>query len=542
MCGIFCACTLESQKHQLLPLFESIKPILHRRGPDYQGYEIVHNSDHTLFFGASVLWMQGKNLTKQPVTDDQSVFLYNGDIFGGVYKPDGDTAVFHDTLKKCVDINILSKIQGPYAFIYFDKLKSKLYFCRDLYGRRSLLVGFKDQMLILSSVAKRSLFCCIEVPAIGIFVYDLKSKDLCLIPWEFRHFNFFEKVAELERHLNKPVSLLGNSIKEIKCSTPTDSTVVFLEQLSCNKNNVFEKILENPNWLQNIRRLKMLLEKAIEVRVKAQLSCCRNCYGTTNTCSHCTVGVLFSGGIDCTILTLLLDQYIDKNRPIDLLNVAFGTKVPDRQTGMQSFEELKRLRPNRNWNFMELNVEQDELNEKREQFVADLIYPLNTILDDSLGCALWFASRGQTDSYTSSCRVLVTGMGADELFGGYTKHRNSFKRLGWKGLHQSLEEDWQNISFRNLARDDRVISDHGRQLRTPYLDEDVVQFVRNLSCLERTYPSDCLPQGVGDKILLRSLGYYLGLKEAATYKKRALQFGSRIANSKEKAYEVSPRL
>lgn len=80
-------------------------------------------------------------------------------------------------------------------------------------------------------------------------------------------------------------------------------------------------------------------------------------------------------------------------------------------------------------------------------------------------------------------------MGADELFGGYTKHRVALKRDGWKGLNDILEEDWQNISHRNLARDDRVVSDHGRQLRTPYLDENVVEYVRNLPCWERSAPT-----------------------------------------------------
>lgn len=76
-------------------------------------------------------------------------------------------------------------------------------------------------------------------------------------------------------------------------------------------------------------------------------------------------------------------------------------------------------------------------------------------------------------------------MGADELFGGYTKHRNAFKRNGWQGLRDILEEDWQNLPHRNLARDDRVVSDHGRQLRTPYLDENVVKFVKELDVWEK---------------------------------------------------------
>lgn len=76
-------------------------------------------------------------------------------------------------------------------------------------------------------------------------------------------------------------------------------------------------------------------------------------------------------------------------------------------------------------------------------------------------------------------------MGADELFGGYTRHGNALKRQGWSGLHETLNEDWQNLSHRNLARDDRVVSDHGRQLRTPYLDEKFVEYVRGLNSWEK---------------------------------------------------------
>lgn len=76
-------------------------------------------------------------------------------------------------------------------------------------------------------------------------------------------------------------------------------------------------------------------------------------------------------------------------------------------------------------------------------------------------------------------------MGADELFGGYTRHRNALKRNGWQGLYDALEEDWQNLPHRNLSRDDRVVSDHSHQLRTPYLDENVVKFVRSLNVWEK---------------------------------------------------------
>lgn len=82
-------------------------------------------------------------------------------------------------------------------------------------------------------------------------------------------------------------------------------------------------------------------------------------------------------------------------------------------------------------------------------------------------------------------KVLLAGMGADELFGGYTKHRAAFKKGSWSGLHEALNIDWQNLPHRNHARDNRVVCDHGRELRIPYLDENVVEFVRSLPSWEK---------------------------------------------------------
>ncbi|KAF5280414.1 hypothetical protein FQR65_LT03223 [Abscondita terminalis] len=497
MCGIFCACKHTTRKDELEPLYETIRRILNRRGPDYQSSETVNNANHTLLCAASVLWTQGEKLTKQPIIDNSSVFIYNGDLFGGRIPKcnEGDTIVLHRILKKSIDTKALKTVEGPYSFIYLDKEQSKLYFGRDPFGRRSLLIAYKDHTLILTSVAKKSKFNYIELPAIGVFIYDLKTEEFYLQPWEYTHSNFSIKFSELETSLNKSIHLIENpKIESNSLCMSTASASEFLQNLpQCKIGDVFANILDDHKWLENIIHLKRLLEKAVEVRVKTLIDFCRNCLGKMDNCEHCTVGVLFSGGIDCSILALMVDQFVHQNRSIDLLNVAFDAKASDRGTGLKTLEELRQLRPNRTWNFVEVDV-------------------------------------------------LITGMGADELFGGYTKHRAAYKRLGWEGLHESLENDWQNISFRNLARDDRVVSDHGRQLRLPYLDENVVNFTRSLSCSEKTWPTDLLPQGVGEKLLLRSVAYHLGFRSATTFKKKALQFGSKIANSKENAHEISPRL
>lgn len=66
----------------------------------------------------------------------------------------------------------------------------------------------------------------------------------------------------------------------------------------------------------------------------------------------------------------------------------------------------------------------------RRQRISSLILPLESVLDDSIGCAIWFASRGQgilrhnkesITSYTSSARIVLSGLGADEQLGGYSR-------------------------------------------------------------------------------------------------------------------------
>lgn len=51
-----------------------------------------------------------------------------------------------------------------------------------------------------------------------------------------------------------------------------------------------------------------------------------------------------------------------------------------------------------------------------------------------------------------------------------------------------------------------------------------------------------MPSGLGDKLLLRLVAYKLGFRNTANFPKRAFQFGSRIANGKENAKDISYRL
>ncbi|CAH1982260.1 unnamed protein product [Acanthoscelides obtectus] len=560
MCGIICVFSNNNSKarqEDLTKILQIFENTIKRRGPNSYNVKSIVTSNRCAVFAASVLWLQGQTLTDQPVEDYTSLFVYNGDIFSGIPEDirlqQGDTVPLLNLLKSSANISgTLSKIAGPYAFIYLDKSKEILYFGRDVYGRRSLLIGKNDSVFILCSVAKRKEgFDFVEVPSIGTFCWNLRTGKMIVNPWQDCNKNFDIKLEELSRFLKCDISIqqilpLVKSINSIDCKIDEYDMTILQTLGDVDTDQAFCKLLGIQKWQNNMNKLEELLKKSIKVRVSNIPNSCSSCLYNNSGCIHARIGVLYSGGVDCSILAALLDRCTDRESPIDLINVAFDKSsdynVPDRITGLEGLNELRLVCPDREWNFLSINVPQEELNSKRSASIADLIYPLTSILDDSLGCALWFAARGKQDDVTSSCRVLLVGMGADELFGGYTRHRAAFARGSWSGLNNVLNEDWQNLSHRNLGRDDRVVSDHGRQLRTPYLDEEVVNFVRGLKPWEKTFPSKTVPQGFGEKLLLRCLAYKLGLKKVARFKKRALQFGSRIANKNEKAHEMSKRL
>lgn len=127
----------------------------------------------------------------------------------------------------------------------------------------------------------------------------------------------------------------------------------------------------------------------------------------------------------------------------------------------------------------------------------------------------------------SPATVILTGIGADEQMAGYARHRSAFPHGGWRRLREELTHDCARIWVRNLGRDDRVCSDHGREVRLPFLDEEVSGYLRLLPV---PYIADLrLPFGSGDKRVLRVLARMLGLRACAALVKRAIHFGSRIA-------------
>ena len=90
-------------------------------------------------------------------------------------------------------------------------------------------------------------------------------------------------------------------------------------------------------------------------------------------------------------------------------------------------------------------------------------------------------------------------------------------------------EDVNRLWLRNLGRDDRLISDVGREARFPFLDERVVSVLATVPVAALADLTQ--PPGIGDKLVLRDIARHLGLLETATRAKRAIQFGSGLSKA-----------
>mmetsp|Transcript_9718 Transcript_9718/g.12626 ORF Transcript_9718/g.12626 Transcript_9718/m.12626 type:complete len:117 (-) Transcript_9718:863-1213(-) len=88
--------------------------------------------------------------------------------------------------------------------------------------------------------------------------------------------------------------------------------------------------------------------------------------------------------------------------------------------------------------------------------------------------------------------------------------------------------DVARIWSRNLGRDDRCISENGKEVRHPFLDEHVMKVISEEIPMEHIV-NYAEARSVGDKRILRIISHMLGMTRAAAYEKRAIQFGTKLA-------------
>ncbi|WPK23478.1 hypothetical protein PUMCH_000719 [Australozyma saopauloensis] len=510
---------------------QTLKAVM-ARGPDFSSvlsFEL--NETHFLLL-SSVLSLR-QPYTEQPMANEEIVLQYNGELYGQNCLTGNDTlflfkrvsdalSLVHGDRRNDAILLALSGLDGEYAFVLTDLKAMKVYFGKDVVGKRSLLLCKELDEILIASVLPNKTGDLLECK--GGITYCLNLKDF--------------KLEEFQ------------------------SSRIDLEGINFNGNITAEEIS------LKVLALHSKLSYACLVR-QDTIDPIFHHTGTIN------IGVLFSGGLDCTVVAALLAQnYINENKrvEIDLLSVGFENPrtemtpadLPDRKLGVSSWRELSHLFAGTcvSFRFVQVDVSYEEWL-CHKPVVTDLIHPTSTEMDLSIAIAFYFACRSRNckaielseqymeteiGDYTSQAIVLFSGLGADELFGGYSRHEGVFNNVEENGielsdlymeLNSELANDLDIIYERNLGRDDRAMTNWGKELRYPYLDQLVIEFafgeiVPNLK-VKFEWKDVTTKKGTKRvkvferKFILRQLARTLGLKIAAEEPKRAIQFGAKTA-------------
>ena len=244
------------------------------------------------------------------------------------------------------------------------------------------------------------------------------------------------------------------------------------------------------------RKLKDLIEKAIITRAE----------------NLGKFGILFSGGIDSTLIA-----FICKQHSFDFTCFTIGLE------NSQDIEQAKIVAENYNFNlkYKILNLEEFE------NIVKNTIKILNNdeIVWVSVGSVLYAASQL---ALQDNIKILFSGLGTEELFAGYQRHEDSLKNNNFEAVHKECWGGLKNMWHRDLLRDYKISKHLGLELRTPFMDLSVIKNAMQINPMYKLNKDD-------KKIILREIAEDFGLeKEFAWRKKKAAQYGSNFVKGIDK--------
>ncbi|QPG75492.1 hypothetical protein FOA43_002847 [Brettanomyces nanus] len=503
------------------PIFNVLVPEILARGSDYSQY---YCQPHLELF-SSVLSLR-QPLTKQPfIKDDRFIIQFNGELYNDEIPLHSNDLEF--IYKRLQDYNgdiikTIGSLHGGFAYSIIDLTNSKVYFGKDILGKKSLaysLIEGTGELFISSCFPEEDNQTTFFKECLNavVYVFDMNKRSIGMLR--------YEDSADL------PDKLAVNN----RWLTDDDPSEEFL-----------------------VSELHKELTEAVRRRVET-------IFPVHNSKSK--FAILFSGGIDCTLLAALCAEILEGPVTIDLLNVSFDnprtktdpSQTPDRRLARKSWSHLEERYRNSQIKFhlVEIDVPYESYL-KHKQKVVNLIRPNDTAMDLSIAIAFYFAASGMGKDSISECKVLLSGLGADELFAGYTRHERIFtgisnqvrRQLKQKPvkdatvykmnelvnkLRQELQYDLSNLYIRNLSRDDKVISCWSKEIRYPYLDYDFMRFVTSKVPLSSKLHYDDQTGEIVRKYLLRLLARKMGLDWVAEEPKRAIQFGARSAKMEEGA-------
>jgi asparagine synthase (glutamine-hydrolysing) len=237
------------------------------------------------------------------------------------------------------------------------------------------------------------------------------------------------------------------------------------------------------------------------------------------------VGLLFSGGIDSTVIALILKE----------LKVDFTCYTAKISGGnLEEAEDLIYADEIARRHFFRFHVAQTTI-EKLEKQTIDVMKLIedNEYIKTSVALPFYLAcQRAQEDGID----VMFSGLGSEEIFAGYRRHKQA------KDPNDECYNGLNIMYERDLYRDDVITMNFTQELRVPFLDKELIQYALSIPAKykidlekveeikDRAYKNPHLNAEVRSKIILRdATREHTKLEEKFVERqKKAAQYGSKF--------------
>jgi len=400
MCGVvgFINCGNEDQ------LGHAVRIIQHR-GPDNQTVKWF-NSANSGIAHVRLSIIDLSSGANQPMYEPNSGnwIVFNGEVFnfqeikkglvnkGWKFITSSDTEV---VLKAYIEWgnDALQKFNGMYAFAIYNERSGNLFLCRDRLGIKPLYYYHHNDKLIFASEIKAILECQ-DYP---------KEPDYNALhtPVHFQAspFTGFKGIKKLEagHHLTFRKGYL--QIKKYWDIQPLEEDIPFKDALE---------------------QLDSLLNDSIRLQM----------------ISDVPIGALLSGGLDSSIISVLMQKRM--SQPLNTFTIKFKKEDLKRQGNVDDSHYAGILAQKYGFNHHEIQIEPD---------IADLLPEITWHLDepiaDPAAINTYLISKA---AHNNNIKVLLSGMGADEVFSGYRAHLACVKADIYQKIPYGIRKPIERIS------------------------------------------------------------------------------------------------
>lgn len=227
------------------------------------------------------------------------------------------------------------------------------------------------------------------------------------------------------------------------------------------------------------------------------------------------IGIVFSGGIDSVIVAYLAKQMVP-----EVICYTSGIKGSNDITNSIDIAEK-----------LDLQLEINELSQNDvEKMIPNII---NVIEDDNMGqvevaIPIYAAVKLAREQ---GIRVMLTGQGADEIFGGYSWYSKIVQKYGYEKILEYMIKDVQLLYKETLEREDKITMSQSIELREPFLDPNLIDTVLRIDPRLNIQNDGVDAFDTLGKRVHRRLAEKIGIPKEIAYRiKEAAQHGSGIHN------------